>query len=74
MTNHTLNKPDCGYCDCCGNELEPVYFREEETYFDDFNRLIKTGRSRIAVDYLICPNCLERFIVDGDFGNGEWSY
>ena len=63
---------DTGKCEDCEVRLEPVYFRERESYIDSYGHLIWTGRSRIAVDYLICPICLKRFIVDGDFGNGDW--
>ena len=61
-----------GECKDCGVRLEPIYFREKEFYIDSYGDWIKTGRSRIAVDYLICPVCLERYIVDRDFENGEW--
>lgn len=61
-------------CKDCGVKLEPIYFREKESYLDSYGHYIETGRSRIAVDYLICPECLKKFIVDGDFGNGEWKY
>ena len=67
-----LDNLDCGFCERCGSELEPVYFREKESYIDSYGHLIWTGRSRIAVDYLACPRCLKRHIVDGDFENGEW--
>lgn len=68
-----MKKLDCGFCERCGTELEPVYFREEESYIDEYGHLMRTGRTRRAVDYLVCPNCLKRYIVDGDFGNGEWT-
>lgn len=57
---------DFGRCPDCNTELEPVYFTEEErTVFEKAN--VKTGRVREAVDYLLCPLCGTRFIVDDSF-------
>lgn len=65
-------KEECGICENCKVKLEPVYFRERESYIDSYGHLVWTGRSRRAIDYLVCPVCLKRYIVDGEFGNGSW--
>ncbi len=59
-----------GKCLTCNVDLEPVYFEEKESKLYE-NTLIETGRVRTAVDYLVCPCCGERFIVDDSF-DGPW--
>lgn len=51
-----------GNCSECGSSLIPVWFIEEE---------YETGRTRKAVDYLFCPNCLNKECVDDSF-DGPW--
>ena len=64
------NKTEYGVCAYCGAELEPIWFTEEETVILH-GSLIKTGRARRAVDYLICPNCLTHACCDDSF-DGPW--
>ena len=59
-----------GQCSDCNCELEAVWFEEEEIKME-YGLLIKTGRKRNAVDYLVCPCCLNRYCVDDSF-DGEW--
>lgn len=47
-------------CLKCGCTMEPVFFTEH-----------KAGRERLAVDYLICPYCLNTECVDDSF-DGPW--
>lgn len=56
-----------GECDNCKTTLEPVKFVEKE--YDVYN--IPTGRVRLAVSYLVCPECGEIFTVDSSF-DGPW--
>lgn len=60
-----------GLCEKCLEKLEAVYFIEEEYQVINGN-LIKTGRKRRAVDYLICPDCLARYCVDDTFDEPWW--
>lgn len=55
-----------GKCSICNVDLEPVYFEEKERKLYE-GAYIETGRVRTAVDYLLCPCCGERFIVDDSF-------
>ena len=55
-----------GECSNCGSPLEAEWFFEEE-YKTYEGRLYKTGRTRYAVDYLICPNCGIKECVDDSF-------
>lgn len=59
-----------GGCSECGTPLEPVWFTEEE-YKTVNGCIFKTGRKRRAVDYLVCPNCFHKEIVDNSF-DGNW--
>lgn len=61
---------DFGECNKCGVKLKPIYFIEEEEKLYE-GTYIKTGRVRKAVDYLICPYCLDKFTVDDSF-DGPW--
>ena len=62
------------FCPDCNVQLEEVYFTEEEYKYDpNFQRYFKTGRKRIAIDYFICPRCLQKTIVDGDYKAIAWS-
>lgn len=64
------NKQDFGMCDDCGVELEAVWFMEKE--FRTVNSfMIRTGRKRRAVDYLICPCCLKKQCVNDSY-DGAW--
>ena len=57
-------------CSECGCTMEPVFFTEDE-YKTSNGSLYKTGRKRLAVDYLICPCCLTKECVDDSF-DGPW--
>lgn len=59
-----------GLCPECDIELEPVWFIEEE-YKTECGIMYKTGRKRRAVDYLICPCCLQKQCVDDSY-DGVW--
>jgi hypothetical protein len=62
-----------GDCPRCGSALSPFWFMEDEYVYDRFpNILRKTGRKRVAVDYLQCDMCLKKVCVDGDTFSGEW--
>ena len=52
-----------GTCDVCGADLIPVFFEDKEIV-KEYGVEFKTGRKRIAVDYLQCPNCLKKYTVD----------
>lgn len=52
---------DYGKCDC-GCDLKPVWFQETE-----YRNNIATGRKRMAVSHLFCPDCLENYTVDDSF-------
>lgn len=58
-----VNYGECVFCECA---LEPVWFIEEE-YKTAHGCLYKTGRKRMAIDYLVCPACLSRHPVDDTF-------
>ena len=55
-----------GNCPRCGALLHPVWFTEEE-YEVQNGITYKTGRTRTAVDYLICENCFQKITVDDSF-------
>ncbi len=55
-----------GCCCKCGHSLVPVWFTEEE-YVTKDGIMCKTGRTRRAVDYLFCENCLHKECVDESF-------
>jgi len=63
--------PDFGTCPHCGYALEPVYFTEEEYQTTSFGVRYKTGRTRRAVDYLVCEVCGKKQCVDDSF-DGPW--
>lgn len=46
--------PNCEYCNV---ELKPIYTEVEDEF----------GEKHIICDYLICPLCLRRMIVDDTF-------
>jgi hypothetical protein len=60
-----------GNCTICGGALEPVWFLEPE-YKTFQGQLFKTGRKRMAVNYLQCMCCLKKESVDDDFCAGPW--
>lgn len=62
--------PKYGICAECGDELEPVWFTDEE-YEVIGGIQCRTGRVRRAVDYLECPCCLKKYCVDDSF-DGPW--
>lgn len=57
---------DFGKCSKCGGKLQPVYFEEKERKVIG-GIMTYTGRKRIAVDYLICQDCLRKECVDDSF-------
>lgn len=59
---------DYGICEECYSDLEAVWFIDEE--MDEYGH--KTGRKRHAVDYLICPYCLDKYCVDDSYDSGWW--
>lgn len=65
-----MNNSMYGECSECGTPLEPVWFIEEE-YKTINGCMFKTDRKRRAVDYLICPCCLQKACVDNSF-DGNW--
>lgn len=67
-----MRKLDFGKCPYCGGELRPIWFIEEETVVRP-GHLMKTGRKRQAISYLICEDCLEAQVIDDSF-DGEWHY
>lgn len=46
----------------CGAPLVPVWFRECE-----YIKGIPTGRTRLAVSHLECPECLTNVVIDDSF-------
>ena len=60
-------EPKYGNCPECGGELRPVWFTEKE--YDRYN--IPTGRTRHAVDCLVCKDCMKEYCVDDSF-DGPW--
>jgi hypothetical protein len=61
-----------GKCKCCGSELEPVWFIEEEEIYDSgVKSYYKTGRKRKNINYLECPECWHKEAVDDSFAE-EW--
>ena len=59
---------DYGKCRCCGCDYEAIRFEENEYYP---NSVTPTGRTRIAVSHLECPNCGTKECVDDTF-DGPW--
>lgn len=57
------NNIDYGICDQCNYPLKPIWFIEKE-YKTNHGHEYPTGRVRKAVDYLICPSCLEKYCID----------
>lgn len=64
------NSNKFGECRHCGESLVPITFIQNETRIVN-GTLIRTGRERIAVDYLTCKNCLRNECVDDSF-DGVW--
>ena len=59
-----------GNCLVCGFPLEPIWFTEKE-YVTHNGIMCETGRTRRAVDFLVCSHCLHRECVDDSF-DGPW--
>lgn len=70
MEGNKVMKSKYGNCSECGSSLIPVWFIEEEYIIRD-GIMYETGRTRKAVDYLFCPNCLNEECVDESF-DGPW--
>lgn len=67
------NTDNCiyGYCSECGYPLVPIWFREIE-YDESYSGYpYETGRTRLAVDYLLCERCGHKECVDDSF-DGKW--
>lgn len=62
------NEYDFGTCDKRGAQLTADWFIDEE-FYPNSNTL--TGRTRLAVNFLYCPCCGEKYLVDDTF-DGEW--
>ena len=63
-----------GNCPKCDTPLEAEWFKEYEhksKWIDGQLIRYKTHRWRYNIDYLICPHCLEKQIVDDTYA-GEW--
>ena len=58
-----------GICEC-GEDLEPVWFIEEERKLSS-GIYYKTGHKRRACSHLTCPSCLKNYCVDDSF-DSEW--
>lgn len=70
MLGYFGNKMDDRYGVCeCGTCLEAMWYIAEE--FDKYGH--RTGRVKNAVDYLYCPECSRKYIVDDSF-DGPWQY
>lgn len=65
-----MKMQDFGKCPICGENLEPVYFQEDGLQLYE-GSVIETGRVRTIVDYLVCPHCDQKQIVDDSF-DGPW--
>ena len=70
ITNMSNTKNcDAFYGKCkCGTALQADWYKEFE-YHE--NSAIKTGRHRMNINVLFCPNCLENYTVDDSFA-GPW--
>lgn len=66
-----MENDDFGLCPYCGYPLSAVWFTEDEVKTSSFGAPYKTGRKRLAVDYLICDVCLKKQCVDDSFDR-EW--
>lgn len=63
-----------GYCPYCHAPLEAIWFKEYEykrAYVDGYSSIYKTGRFRLNVNYLYCPDCEYQTTVDDTFAL-EW--
>ena len=67
-----MRKVNFGKCPYCNGNLKPIWFKKKKKVVRS-GHLMKTGRKRQAVSYLICEDCLEQQIVDDSF-DGEWYY
>lgn len=62
-----MNSP-YGECPDCGGALFPRWFKEHEFVEGRF-----TGRVRVAVDVLVCTQCMRQVTVDDSF-DGPWEW
>lgn len=60
-----------GLCAVCGQNLVPIRFIEKEEILEG-GVWVKTGRTRLAVSHLVCPDCGHVECVDDTF-DGPWS-
>ena len=58
-------------CYKCGSKMLPVWFTEEEEAVTRDGCRYKTGRKRIALSHLECPDCFTVECVDDSF-DGQW--
>jgi hypothetical protein len=61
---------DYGLCDVCQIPLQANTFIDKE-FYPNSNTL--TGRTRFAVNFLYCPCCGKKFVIDDSF-DGNWHY
>lgn len=64
-----MENEEFGRCEDCNIPLAIGDTGKEYEYRNG----CKTGRVKIIVGYLICPNCLQKYIVDDTF-DGDWYY
>lgn len=62
-----------GGCPHCGTDLEAVWFVEYEYAYQTLPGCktieYKTGRKRDNIDYLVCPVCGKREVIDDSFAS-----
>lgn len=63
-----------GRCPHCDAVMEAMWFTEHEhkkAYVDGYTTIYKTGRKRLNVDYIYCPECDYQSTVDDTYAM-EW--
>lgn len=63
-----------GNCPHCDTPLEAEWFKEYEwktSWVGGYCTQYKTGRWRYNINYLVCPNCLKKQVMDDTYA-GEW--
>ena len=61
-------------CSYCGASLDPVWFTEHEyesIKIGSITTAVRTGRKRYNIDFLECPVCGKKEIVDDSFAT-DW--
>lgn len=62
-----------GKCTICNSELEPGGWYTEYEEIIRSSGIIRTGRKRRSLSYLVCPRCGNKEIVDDSF-DMPWYY